>query len=81
MNPLNNKVKQRNDGTGIDYPELRDWSMTSDVMSYFNNTNSTKNSRVCNEFSTFQAAAHVLPQSSKCYIPWLNNNQVCSILN
>ena len=53
-NPAYNKVKQRNDNYGNDYPEHRPWSMKSEIISYFdtnNNANDKLNLQKCEDLT------------------------------
>ena len=83
-NPMFNKVKQRRDEYGTDYPEFRNWSMTSDIISYFNtNNNADKklNVKQCMTPTDIQLALNQMPRKSNCFIPWINSCQRCDIMS
>ena len=83
-NPAYNKVKQRNDNYGNDYPEHRRWSMKSEIISYFNtnnNANKELNLNECVDITSMQLALNELPNKKQCFISWINTTQRCGILS
>ena len=83
-NPEYNKVKQRNDNYGNDYPEHRPWSMKSEIISYFNtnnNANKELNLQKCEDITSMQLALNELPSVKQCFIPWISSTKRCDILS